>query len=54
MSKALALLTYEVARGDLQVLDEDLGGVVIEHRADRPDGDPAISESAFQMDDEDR
>ena len=53
MSEALAFLTDEVAGGDLEVLDEELCGVVVEHRVDRSHGDPSIGYGPAEIHHED-
>src|SRR5882762_399606 len=53
VAEALALLADEVLGGDLEVLEEDFGGRVVDHGADRPDRQ-ALSQRRLHFDDEHR
>ena len=52
--EAHSFRTHEIVRGNFQVLNEDLGRVVVEHRLDRSDRDAPIGHSFPQIHDEDR
>ena len=54
VAEALPFLADQILGRYLQVLDEDLRRVMVEHRADRPNGDASVGESSFQAHDEDR
>src|SRR6267378_39458 len=53
IAKALAFLADEVLGGDLEVLEEDFGGRVVDHGADRADRQ-ALSQRRLHFDDEHR
>ena len=53
VAKAPALLADQAGGGDHQVVEEELGGRVVDHGADRPDFE-AVAERALKLDEEDR
>ena len=53
VAQAPALLANQILGRHLEVVEEHLGGVVVDHRLDRPDLDP-VAEVLAQIDEEHR
>ena len=53
VAEALAFLADQVLGGNLEVVEEELVGLVVDHVEDRPHGH-AVSDRLAQVDDEDR
>src|SRR5438445_216500 len=53
LAKALALGADEIGCRHFELVDEELGGVMVEHRLDRTHHDPLLLDRAFQVHEED-